>query len=376
MHRGWDRPLVVYLQVTVGDEGNKHPVIGDKPDTGLFEISVAENTGGILRTFAATDGNGDDIIWSLEGTDAASLTIYSSGQLTLASGTLLDYETKPSYTFRVKASDARRGAEIVDVNLAVTDVATETNQAPSFARTSVTRKVFDNATGGTPIGARLVATDPEGQALRYSLDAAGDAVFDIGIQTGQLSLGEGVTLDATLTPSYTFTVTATDPHGATGTLSVTVNVDENVGDYNSDDDGLIEIGRLAQLDAVRWDLDGDCATSSGNESTYAAAFPGAVAKMGCPSNGCIGYELTADLNFDTNGNGSVDSSDGYWDEGKGWEPFGDLESIFDGNDHTISNMFINRDTSMGLFSVMSGTVRNLGACPTIRGNPGKGWAVE
>ena len=114
-------PWSYTIQVIVDDEGNQHPVISSKPDgTGPFEITVSENTGSILHTFTATDGNGDTIIWSLEGTDAGSFTIDGSGQLTRASGTLLDYRTKPRYSFRVKASDSRRGAEIVDVNLTVT----------------------------------------------------------------------------------------------------------------------------------------------------------------------------------------------------------------------------------------------------------------
>ena len=44
--------------------------------------------------------------------------------------------------------------------------------------------------------------------------------------------------------------------------------------YDSDGDGLIEISTLAQLNAVRWDLDGDGAADNGaNESSYATAFP-------------------------------------------------------------------------------------------------------
>ncbi len=73
-------------------------------------------------------------------------------------------------------------------------------------------------------------------------------------------------------------------------------------DYDTDDDNLIEISNLAQLNAMRWDLDGDGAPSTGNEASYAAAFPDAVEDKGCLTT-CIGYELTADLNFDTSGNG-------------------------------------------------------------------------
>ena len=98
-------------------------------------------------------------------------------------------------------------------------------------------------------------------------------------------------------------------------------------DYDTDDDGLIEIYTLAQLDAVRHDLDGDGTPSTDGETAYAAAFPDAAAGMGCPaSDGCSGYELMADLDFDTNGSGRADTGDTYWNDGQGWVPIGGVGS--------------------------------------------------
>ena len=39
----------------------------------------------------------------------------------------------------------------------------------------------------------------------------------------------------------------------------------STGDYDADNDGLIEISNLAQLNAVRWDLDGDGGTGDGDD---------------------------------------------------------------------------------------------------------------
>ena len=126
-------------------------------------------------------------------------------------------------------------------------------------------------------------------------------------------------------------------------------------DYDSDNDGLIEISNLAQLDAMRWDLDGDGVAS--NAGPYAQAFPNAMAGMGCPTNKCAGYELVANLDFDTNGNGRADDGDAYWNGGAGWDPIGKdddkFTATFAGNGHTISNLYVNRpDTGgVGLFGV-------------------------
>ena len=78
---------------------------------------------------------------------------------------------------------------------------------------------------------------------------------------------------------------------------------------------------VMQLNAIRWDLYGDGSPAS-NATGYNASFPNAVAGMGCPSADCTGYELTANLDFDTNGNGRADAGDVYWNDGQGWEPIG------------------------------------------------------
>ena len=134
------------------------------------------------------------------------------------------------------------------------------------------------------------------------------------------------------------------------------------GDYDADNDGLIEVSGLAQLNAIRWDLDGD---GESRDSGYAQAFPGALEGMGCPDEDCTGYELTADLDFDTNGNGQADAGDNYWHGGAGWNPIGGFgfAATFDGKGHTISNLYIDRTESpIGLFgSARSDSViRNIG----------------
>ena len=142
-------------------------------------------------------------------------------------------------------------------------------------------------------------------------------------------------------------------------------------DYDADNDGLIEITTLAQLNAVRWDLDGDGVASSGNETSYTTAFPNAEDNMGCNESAvtiasnntgnpaCSGYELRANLDFDTDGDGTADSGDTYWNGGAGWTPIGDFTNAFattfdgnndtdssgDGGPYTISNLFINASTT-------------------------------
>ena len=139
---------------------------------------------------------------------------------------------------------------------------------------------------------------------------------------------------------------------------------QSTTDYDADDDGLIEVASLAQLNAMRWDLDGDGSASSGNGTSYSAAFPNAASGMGCPTAGCTGYELTADLDFDTNGDGRTDvAGDDYWNGGAGWELIAasptQFSATFHGNGHSISNLYVNRDGPAALFGYSTGVVREV-----------------
>ena len=135
-------------------------------------------------------------------------------------------------------------------------------------------------------------------------------------------------------------------------------------DYDTDQDGLIEVSNLAQLAAINADLNGDGVSS---EPAYAAAFPNAMPGMGCPDAGCAGYELVASLDFDTNRSRDADAGDAYWNGGAGWLPIGNrrdrFAADFDGNNHVIANLYIDRGDAdyVGLFGYVSdGHIKQLG----------------
>ena len=140
-------------------------------------------------------------------------------------------------------------------------------------------------------------------------------------------------------------------------------------DYDANDNRLIKIDSLEKLNAIRHDLDGD---GSSANAVYTAAFPTPAADQ-CPTS-CQGYELTRDLDFDTDGDGSTwtetggvytgDSDDAYDNSDDGWLPIGTWSAPyatrFHGNGHVIANLFINRAsniTDQGLFGSLSGAAR-------------------
>jgi hypothetical protein len=122
-------------------------------------------------------------------------------------------------------------------------------------------------------------------------------------------------------------------------------------DFDIDDDGLIEINDLADLNEIRNNLDG-------------AALYGV--STGCPSSGCRGFELSRDLDFDTNGDGVFDKEDAYWNDGLGWKPLGSPENPFsavlEGNTYSIANLYIKVEGEFEIpeshYILLTGTLRH------------------
>ena len=111
------------IAVTINVTGvNEPPVF----DAGPVTRAVAENTEAgenVGALVVATDPEDSTLIYTLEGTDAASFTIVeSSGQLKTKTGVTYDHETNTDYSVTVKADDGNGGTDTTDVTITVTDV--------------------------------------------------------------------------------------------------------------------------------------------------------------------------------------------------------------------------------------------------------------
>ena len=153
-----------------------------------------------------------------------------------------------------------------------------------------------------------------------------------------------------------------------------------------DGDGLIEIDSLLMLHNMRYNMSGSSYKVSADSDGY---------RSGCPSSGCRGYELTGDLDFDADGDGSTwsgdkdggysldadDSEDDYFPvigDGRhsgnigGWNPIGGednyFNAIFEGNGYTIRNLAIRgKNQAIGFFSEIGddAEIRNIGLIDSL-----------
>ena len=198
----------------------------------------------------------------------------------------------------------------------------------------------------------------------YKGDQSGATCTSVAAGTKTASL-------ASLIAGTTYTYKAYSDSGCTTEIGSATFTTTSV-DYDADNDRLIEIKTLAQLNAMRWDGDGNGQVASANQASYSTAFPNGArtgtTAMGCP-NTCQGYELDADLDFDTNSSGSADSGDTYWNSGSGWDPIAGFSTTLKGNGHAIDNLHINRSYSNTLSSsvVRVGLFGSLSASATISG---------
>ena len=252
--------------------------------------------------------------------------------------------TGASLDIEASGVDRDSGAGIVMAPGAVdaVDVATaDRNGAPTVEGTLTVQTLAPGGSAAT-IDVSNAFADPDNDTLAYTALSSDSDYVTTGIS------GSTLTLTPLAPGRIAVTVRAVDPEGLSVVLTVMVTIQAGTRDYDTDNDGYIEISNLTQFNAMRYDRDGDGLVDSvANWMSYYAtsAFAEGALGMGCP-DGCVGYELEADLDFDTNGSGDADSGDDYWDDGAGWFPF-PVRFNLKGNGHAIANLFINRPTQGG-----------------------------
>ncbi|OYP39074.1 cadherin domain-containing protein [Rhodopirellula sp. MGV] len=178
----------------------------------LSQSSIAEDqpSGSAVGMLSATDANSNDthtfeLVSGTGDDDNASFTIVD-GELQTAID--LDFETKSSYSVRVRATDNFGGTFEQDFSITVTDV----NEAPSNLMLSF-MSIADGEASGTDIG-DFTADDPDaGDTLTYSLvSGTGDTDNSVfSVSGGTLTINEAV--DDAIQSMYSIRVRAEDAGG-------------------------------------------------------------------------------------------------------------------------------------------------------------------
>ena len=234
-------------------------------DAGAFSVSVA----GVF-----SDPDNDVLTYGAVSSAPQVASVSVSGS-TLTVTPL----TRGMATITVTATDVDGS----NTSASQTFVVTVPNRPPEVGTTLQDHSDVEVRNGVFTVDVSGAFRDPDGDALTYGVTSSAPSVASVGLD----STGSGVSVAPLSGGTAEVTVTATDAGGSGGTATqsfrVTVLEEEIVVDYDADDDGLIEIVTLAQLDAVRRDLDGD-----GVPAGSGAAAAGAAAAAGSGARGRFG----------------------------------------------------------------------------------------
>ncbi|MFY9477244.1 MAG: cadherin domain-containing protein [Aquabacterium sp.] len=212
--------------------------VGPVSDVNAAANTVAENaangsTVGITARAVDADGSNNTITYTLSDNAGGRFTINAStGVVTLADGSLLDFETATSHSITVLAtsSDGSTNSQSFTVN--VTDV----NEFPVGAVTdtnATANQVAENAANGTTVGitARATDADASNNTVTYTLSDNAGGRFTINATTGVVTVANGTLLNYEAATSHTITVAATSSDGSTNSQNFTINITD-VDEFN------------------------------------------------------------------------------------------------------------------------------------------------
>ena len=127
------------ITVTITIVPNVTPVFASASTARSVDENVSAGTA-VGGPVTATDGDNDTLTYTLGGADAARFAInIRTGQITIGSGTTIDYETRTSYSVVVAATDPSGERDTINVTINVSDVSQESGQFDTNNDGSISR---------------------------------------------------------------------------------------------------------------------------------------------------------------------------------------------------------------------------------------------
>ena len=220
-------------------EENTKALAGSDDDDASDATDVADDNVGSPVMAEDPDPNADPLIYTLRGADAGLFRVRDTGQIEVAAGTALDYETKNTYMVTLNAEDSFGDSASIPVTIMVTDM----DEVPGVTG-EATIEYSENGMG--PV-ATYTAADPEmTDIVSWSLAGTDAGVFDIagGVLTFKKSPDYEMPGDDGPDNMYSVTVQATDETNKVGMKEVTVEV------INLDEPGKVTLSALRPQSAT------------------------------------------------------------------------------------------------------------------------------
>ena len=196
--RDADNNNIYELTITATDQGNNSnqlalsvvvtDAIGKPPAFAELDVSLSvdEGSSGVIYTAAASDPDGDSLVYAISGTDSAQFSIDpSSGALSFVLAP--DYEQPADdggnniYQLSVSAEDPVGNQGLQSLEISITNL---NDNSPQFDLTANSFTIAEN----TSAVANLAASDADGDPLTFSLVASDDSsLFSLDPDSGALA---------------------------------------------------------------------------------------------------------------------------------------------------------------------------------------------
>ena len=319
-----------------GSTGDTDNAVGAITDSDVTVDLVSENAASGVAvgiTGLATDADGDIVTYSLSDDAGGRFNINSStGVITVANASLLDYETNTSHNITIVATSADGSTNNSALAIAVGDnnngaggggsTGDTDNAVGTITDSDVTVDlVSENAANGVAVGITGLATDADGDLVTYSLSDNAGGRFSIDSNTGVITVTNASLLDYETNTSHNITIVATSADGSTSNSTLAIAVGDNnngaggggsTGDTDNpvgvitDSDATLEFiaedalnGALAGVTALANDID------SGDTVTYSLS-DNANGRFAIDANSGIVTVLdSTQLDYETNTNHNI-----------------------------------------------------------------------
>ena len=258
--------------------------VANVEEPGTLTLSHGELRSGATITAALSDPDGNVSgaawRWSRSGDQIASAGSSSYTAQAEDVGHVL--------TARVSYSDGHAPGKYAEASTA----SAVGNDAPAFPPDALTRHIDENQPPGTAAGEPVTAADPNEDTLAYSL--TGSSAFSMDPGTGQITANSG--MDHEAQDSYTLTVTATDPHGATAHATVTITVG------NLDEPGTVTLDNTSPkagdaITATLADPDGETSAEAWQWQRSGTDIQGAHSNSYTAIAADLGHTLSLMVNY-------------------------------------------------------------------------------
>ncbi len=190
-----DEEVVIPVNVAIIDVNEAPSVSTEIQDSYAEDLAL----GTVLVGVTATDPENQSVSYSITGEDSEKFDLDSEGNIILVQE--FDFETKTSYTLTLTISD---GSFTIDeeVLIEIGDI----NEAPSLSSFLASSSFAEDSSTGTIIATSSV-TDPESNAISYSLSGTGSEFFSVD-EDGNVLINN--VLDYETYPTYEITLIASD----------------------------------------------------------------------------------------------------------------------------------------------------------------------